>query len=184
MTGADLAARRSQVLHPLLASAAPFLFVAAVLYVPLSLLPFEVASALSPVLVVAVFAVGIVLLFSLARRVERLAKRLNTRLHRRRRAIRASLTMNGAPRASWRAASSRLARACTPIAVIPIQTASSSISCLSQSFQAWRLSAPWVAGVRLLRACNSRPFSIGISFTGVPAACLSPWGIRTMRRRR
>lgn len=64
VTGADLAARRSQVLHPLLASAAPFLFVAAVLYVPLSLLPFEVRFALSPVLVVAVFAVGIVLLFA------------------------------------------------------------------------------------------------------------------------
>ena len=64
MTGADLTARRSQVLHPLLASAAPFLFVAAVLYVPLSLLPFEVRFALSPVLVVAVFAVGIVLLFA------------------------------------------------------------------------------------------------------------------------
>lgn len=64
VTSADLAARRSQVLHPLLASAAPFLFVAAVLYVPLSLLPFEVRFALSPVLVVAVFAVGIVLLFA------------------------------------------------------------------------------------------------------------------------
>ena len=64
VTSADLAARRSQVLHPLLASAAPFLFVAAVLYVPLSLLPFEVRFALFPVLVVAVFAVGIVLLFA------------------------------------------------------------------------------------------------------------------------
>ena len=64
VTSADLAARRSQVLHPLLVSAAPFLFVAAVLYVPLSLLPFEVRFALSPVLVVAVFAVGIVLLFA------------------------------------------------------------------------------------------------------------------------
>lgn len=77
-----------------------------------------------------------------------------------------------------------LARACTPIAVMPIQTASSSISCLSQSFQSCRLSTPWVVGVRLLRARNSRPFSIGISFTSVPAACLSLWGIRTMRRRR
>ena len=64
VTSADLAARRSQVLHPLLASAALFLFVVAVLYVPLSLLPFEARFALSPVLVVVVFAVGIVLLFA------------------------------------------------------------------------------------------------------------------------
>lgn len=63
VASADLAARRSQVLHPLLESAEPFLIAAAVLYVPLSLLPFEVRFALSPLFVVAVFAVGIVLLF-------------------------------------------------------------------------------------------------------------------------
>lgn len=64
VTSADLAARRSQVLHPLLAGAAPFLIAVAVLHVPLSLLSFEVRFVLSPVLVVAVFAVGIVLLFA------------------------------------------------------------------------------------------------------------------------
>ena len=63
VASADLAARSSRALHPLLASAAPFLVATAALYVPLSLLPFEVRFALSPLLVVAVFAVGIVLLF-------------------------------------------------------------------------------------------------------------------------
>lgn len=184
VTSADLAARRSQVLHPLLASAAPFLFVAAVLYVPLSLLPFEVRFALSPVLVVAVFAVGIVLLFAGAtgrapgHTTEQTTAHTETR-------------DKGIANNEWGAACilaccliSLSAHACTPIAVMPIQTASSSIWCLSQSFQSWRLSVPWVAGIRLLRACNSRPFSIGTSFTSVPAACLSLWGIRTMRRRR
>lgn len=66
VTSADLVARRSQVLHPLLAGAAPFLIAVAVLYVPLSLLSFEVRFALSPLLVVAVLAVGIVLLFDVA----------------------------------------------------------------------------------------------------------------------
>lgn len=66
VASADLAAQRSQVLHPLLAGAAPFLIAAAVLHVPLSLLSFEVRFALSPLLVVAVLAVGIVLLFDVA----------------------------------------------------------------------------------------------------------------------
>lgn len=184
VTSADLAARRSQVLHPLLASAAPFLFVAAVLYVPLSLLPFEVRFALSPVLVVAVFAVGIVSLFAGATGRAPGHTTEQTTAH-------TEARDKGIANNEWGAACilaccliSLSAHACTPIAVMPIQTASSSIWCLSQSFQSWRLSVPWVAGIRLLRACNSRPFSIGTSFTSVPAACLSLWGIRTMRRRR